>query len=54
LREKLERLKQQGIVAYHISDAFNGNTEPIFVDEFHVESTGNRLIAEAILPRALT
>jgi lysophospholipase L1-like esterase len=53
LREKLSRLRQQGIMAYDISDAFNDNLEPIFVDEFHVESTGNRLIAEAILKRVL-
>ncbi len=53
LREKLSRLRQQGIMAYDISDAFDGNREPIFVDQYHVESTGNRLIAEAILKNAL-
>jgi hypothetical protein len=54
LREKLVRLRQRGILAFDISDAFDGNREPIFVDHlFHVESTGNRLIAEAILKQAL-
>jgi hypothetical protein len=53
LREKLSRLKQRGIKAYDISDAFDANLEPIFVDEYHVESTGNRLIAQAILKHAL-
>jgi hypothetical protein len=53
LREKLGLLRQRGILAYDISDAFDGNLEPIFVDAFHVESTGNRLIAEAILKRVL-
>jgi lysophospholipase L1-like esterase len=54
LREKLGRLRQRGIPAYDISDAFDDNLEPIFVDHlFHVESTGNRLIAQAILKRAV-
>jgi lysophospholipase L1-like esterase len=53
LRQKLGLLTQQGILAYDISDAFDGNLEPIFFDGYHVESTGNRLIAEAILKRAL-
>jgi hypothetical protein len=54
LREKLKLLRQRGIAAHDISDAFDGNLEPIFVDSlFHVESTGNRLVAEAILNRAL-
>jgi hypothetical protein len=53
LREKLSRLRQQGVLAYDITDAFDGNVEPIFVDEYHVEGTGNRLIAEAILQHAL-
>jgi hypothetical protein len=53
LREKLDLLRQRGIVAYDVSDAFNDNLEPIFDDDFHVESTGNRLIAEAILKKAL-
>jgi hypothetical protein len=54
LREKLTRLRQQGIAAYDISDAFDDNREPIFVDgHIHVESTGNQLIAEAILKQAL-
>ena len=54
LREKLELLRRRGIQAYDISDAFNHNLEPIFVDSmFHVESSGNLLIAEAILNIAL-
>jgi hypothetical protein len=54
LREKLGRLRQRGIPAYDLSDAFDGNLEPIFVDSFfHVESTGNRLIAEAMLKPTL-
>jgi len=53
LREKLRLLRQRRIVVYDVSDAFNDNFEPIFADDFHVESTGNRLIAEAILKRAL-
>jgi hypothetical protein len=53
LREKLGLLRQRGVPAFDITDAFNGNFEPIFVDSlFHVESTGNRLIADAILKRA--
>jgi hypothetical protein len=44
-REKLALLRQQGILAYDITDAFNNNLEPIFVDDCHVENTGNRLIA---------
>jgi hypothetical protein len=53
LREKLGRLRQRGILAYDISDAFNDNLEPIFVDGYHVECRGNGLIAEAILKKAL-
>jgi hypothetical protein len=54
LRAKLNGLRQRGIPAYDISDAFDDNLEPIFVDSlFHVESTGNRLIAEAILKHAM-
>jgi lysophospholipase L1-like esterase len=53
LREKLGLLKQRGILTYDISDAFNDNREPIFVEQYHVESTGNRLIAEAILTKVL-
>lgn len=54
LQEKVERLKHRGILAYDISDAFDANREPIFVDNlFHVESTGNGLIADAILRHAL-
>jgi hypothetical protein len=54
LREKLIALKQRGIMTYDISDAFDRNLEPIFVDcLFHVETTGNGLIADAILKRAL-
>ncbi len=53
LREKLDKLRQRGILAYDISDAFDGNLEPIFVDDYHVESTGNGLIADAILKQAL-
>jgi hypothetical protein len=53
LREKLGLLKQRGIMVYDVSDALDANLEPIFADDFHVESTGNRLIAEAILKRAL-
>jgi hypothetical protein len=53
-REKLSQLRQWGILAYDISDAFDDNLEPIFVDSlFHVESTGNRLVAEAILAHLL-
>ena len=41
-------------MAYDISDAFDGNLEPIFVDEYnHVDSNGNGLIAEAILKKVL-
>jgi lysophospholipase L1-like esterase len=54
LREKLDQLRQRGIPAYDISDAFDGNLEPVFVDSlFHVESTGNGLIADAILKKVL-
>jgi hypothetical protein len=53
LREKLNRLRERGIQTYDISDAFDDNHEPIFLDGYHVESTGNRLIAEAILRHAL-
>jgi lysophospholipase L1-like esterase len=53
LQEKLRLLRQRDIHAYDITDAFNDNLEPIFIDAFHVESTGNRLIAEAILKHAL-
>jgi hypothetical protein len=53
LREKLALLRERQIPAYDISDAFDDNREPIFIDEYHVESTGNRLIAEAVLKRAL-
>jgi hypothetical protein len=50
LREKLDVLRDRGVAVYDITDAFDRNLEPIFVDGlFHVESTGNRLIAEAIL-----
>jgi hypothetical protein len=53
LRAKLELLSQRGIMAYDVSDLFGANSEPIFVDQYHVESTGNALIAAAILKRAL-
>jgi hypothetical protein len=54
LREKLTLLKQRDIMAYDITDAFDGNLEPIFVDGLnHVETTGNGLIADAILKRLL-
>jgi lysophospholipase L1-like esterase len=54
LKNKAKRLKQQGVLVFDITDAFDVNLEPIFVDHlFHVESTGNRLIAEAIMKRAL-
>jgi lysophospholipase L1-like esterase len=53
LRGKLARLAERGVMAYDVSDAFDANFEPIFVDEYHVESTGNQLIAEAILKHAL-
>jgi lysophospholipase L1-like esterase len=52
-REKLSRLRERGVLVQDISDAFDRNTEPIFDDDFHVESTGNRLIAEAILKQVL-
>jgi lysophospholipase L1-like esterase len=52
LRAKLDVLRQRGIPAYDISDAFNENIEPIFLDESHVESTGNRLIVDAMLKHA--
>jgi lysophospholipase L1-like esterase len=51
LREKLSKLKDQGVMAYDLSDAFDCTTDPIYVDGCHVESKGNRLIAEAILKR---
>lgn len=54
MREKLMRLRERGIMAFDISDAFDHNLEPIFVDTlFHVETVGNRLIADAIIERAL-
>jgi hypothetical protein len=53
LREKLETLKQKGVTIYDISDVFDGNVQPIFLDEYHVETTGNRLIAEAVLKSML-
>jgi hypothetical protein len=53
LRQKLDRLRQRGILAYDISDAFDNNQQPIFLDYAHVESTGNGLLAEAVVKRAL-
>jgi hypothetical protein len=53
LREKLASLRKRGLEAFDISDAFNESLEPIFTDGYHVESTGNRLIANAILKKAL-
>jgi hypothetical protein len=54
LREKLALLRTRGVLAYDIGDAFDANREPIFVDDnFHVESTGNRLVSEAILKHLL-
>lgn len=52
LRERLRQLKEQGIMAYDLSNMFDSTVEPIYVDGCHVESTGNRLIALAILKRA--
>jgi lysophospholipase L1-like esterase len=53
LRDKVRLLQERGMMAYDLTDAFNGTIEPIFVDGSHVGATGNRLIGEAILTRAL-
>jgi hypothetical protein len=53
LREKVSRLRQRGIIAYDITEAFDRNLEPIFADDLHVETAGNGIIAAAILEKAL-
>jgi lysophospholipase L1-like esterase len=51
LRERVASMHDSGIHAWDLSGVFDANTEPIFLDECHVESEGNRIIAEEIFKR---
>lgn len=48
LREVLTRLAEQGIETHDLSRVFDRADRPIFIDFCHVETEGNRLIAESV------
>jgi len=48
LQKCIHRLQKDGIEAHDLSDLFSQAAAPIFLDYCHVESDGNRLLAEAI------
>lgn len=48
LKAKIKILQQEGVNAYDFSGIFDENTKPIFLDDCHVESDGNAIIAAAI------
>lgn len=48
LREALTRLKAGGLETYDLSREFEKADRPIFIDFCHVETEGNRLIADAV------
>lgn len=51
LRQALQELQQRGAIVIDASDAFAPHSVPVFLDMCHVESDGNRILAETILQR---
>lgn len=51
LRSILEELQARGAVVIDASDAFDTHTTPVFLDMCHVESDGNKVLAETIFTR---
>lgn len=50
-KEKIASLRREGIDAYDLTDIFDANDKPIFLDGFHVESDGNAIVAQAVFQR---
>lgn len=51
LRQALAELQQRGAIVIDASDAFDPHSIPVFLDMCHVESDGNRILADTILTR---
>lgn len=50
LKEKIVQLQQKGVIAVDLTNIFDNNQKPIFLDFCHVESDGNQMIADAMFP----
>lgn len=51
LKRKIVSLKKKGIMGYDMTDVFEKNRKPIFLDDCHVESDGNAIIAQEVMKR---
>lgn len=48
LQERIAILRREGTNAFDLSDVFDNNDKPIFLDFCHVESDGNEIIAKTV------